>query len=434
MAIYHFSASIVSGGKGSSVVAAAAYQSGERLESGLDGLVKDYQRKERVLYKDIMLPFDAPARLRNREVLWNEVEKMEGVKGRYARRVILALPREPTLEQNIKLLKRFVKRAFTDRGMVADVAIHDDGLGNPHAHILLTMRPFNLDGTWGQKSKSIVERDADGKAICIGRDKKGRKRYKHTTVNLTDWNSKDRLKVWRKEWADEANCFLALAGSKARIDHRSYKEQGIDKFPTKHRGPKVSQMEAKGIKTEVGNYNRLAEEYNQGKLQLTATEKERLETTTKEIEEINQKLAKINTQRAKVEALESLLESQKSEKNEKEKKLAKLKIDLREEYYDETKECMVYGRLHIQNRPSGLFAVLSHKQKEFDQKRRDALKAERKLEDEVEFLKCKIEDTQKELDFERTMLTWVNPEITSQKAKSQQRKQQPRQRGMYVGR
>ncbi len=142
IAIYHCSIKIISRGKGKSAVAAAAYRAGEKLSNDFDGETHDYTHKGGVVHTEILLPDNAPAAFSDRAVLWNAVEKIEKAKNaQLAREIEIALPRELTREQGISLVREYVKEQFVNAGMCADFAIHDTGGGNPHAHIMLTMRP-----------------------------------------------------------------------------------------------------------------------------------------------------------------------------------------------------------------------------------------------------------------------------------------------------
>ena len=162
------------------------------------------------------------------------------------------MPVELTKEQNIFLVREYVKRYFVAQGMCADIAIHDTGGGNPHAHVLLTMRPFNEDRTWGDKQKKEYILNKDGEKQY---DKKT-KSYKCKSVPTTNWNSQDNAEIWREAWAEYVNANLEHRNHPARVDHRSYKRQGIDQIPTIHLGVAASQMEKRGIRTERGNINR----------------------------------------------------------------------------------------------------------------------------------------------------------------------------------
>lgn len=266
MAIYYMTMSVMSGNKGQSAVAHSAYQSGDRLHDDADGLVKNYSRKERIVATGIAVPNHAPAWAQERERLWNEVEKVEGARGRYARNWVFAIPNELTPEQQQKLVADFIKKEFVDRGMVADWAIHqadkDNKADNAHVHIMTTVRPFEKDGSWGQKSHSIMERDANGKLIFTTRDSKGRKQYKKRKVFTTDWNEKSTLLAIRKGWADVCNLSLAAAGYDERIDERSYAERGLDILPQIHLGHAAAGMERRGERSRLGDINRAVAEIN----------------------------------------------------------------------------------------------------------------------------------------------------------------------------
>lgn len=252
MAIYHLHTKIISRSKGKSSVGASAYRSGEKLYNERDGLEHDYTRKKGVVHKEILTPINAPKWAENREKLWNEVEKIEKSKNsQLAREIDIALPNELTLEKQIELLREYVQEIFVDNGMVSDFVIHDKKDGNPHAHIMLTMRPFDENGEWGSKAKKEYLLDKHGNKIY---DKKGN--AKSRKIESTNWNKKETLEHWREQWAFYTNKVLEKEHIKAKIDHRSYFERGIDKLPMKHEGVAVRAMESRGINTEIGNLNR----------------------------------------------------------------------------------------------------------------------------------------------------------------------------------
>ncbi len=235
MAIYHCSIKIISRGKGKSAVAAAAYRAGEIIKNEYDGIVHDYTHKGGVAHTEILLPNHVPAAYQSRAVLWNAVEKVERYRtAQLAREIELALPMELTREQNISLARDYVRRHFVVAGMCADLCVHDKGDGNPHAHILLTMRPLEQDGTWGAKSYT-----------------EGGKK-----VPTTDWHDKAKAEEWRAAWAAAVNAELERQGIAERIDHRSFARQGVERIPTVHLGVAASQMERKGFVTDRGSINR----------------------------------------------------------------------------------------------------------------------------------------------------------------------------------
>ncbi|HGO6707105.1 TPA: Ti-type conjugative transfer relaxase TraA, partial [Legionella pneumophila] len=231
MAIYRFSAQPISRSQGRSVVASSAYRSGEKIIDERTGTTYDYTDKNDVVHKEIFLPESAPQWMSERSKLWNAVELGENRKdAQLAREVQLALPRELTIEQNTELVREFVKTEFVALGMVADVCFHnpkgDDGLYQPHAHILLTLREVDEEG-FGLKERA--------------------------------WNDKALLEHWREEWANCQNRHLALHGIDQRVDHRSYKEQGIPLEPQYKIGAKCAQQHM----ARLADHQRIAKENGQ---------------------------------------------------------------------------------------------------------------------------------------------------------------------------
>lgn len=252
MAIYHLSIKIISRGKGKSAVAAASYRSGEKIKNEYDGIVHDFTRKGGIAHTEILLPQNAPQEFSDRGTLWNSVEKIEKSKNsQLAREIEIALPKELNREKQIELVREYVKENFVKVGMCADIALHDKNDGNPHAHILLTMRPLNEDKTWGAKSKKEYILDENREKVKL---KNGN--YKTRKINTVDWNEQDKAEEWRKTWADITNKYLEENSIQEKVDHRSYQRQGIEEIPTIHLGVSASQMEKKGIATDRGNINR----------------------------------------------------------------------------------------------------------------------------------------------------------------------------------
>ena len=252
IAIYHWNIGIVSRGKGKSAVAAAAYRSGEKLTNEWDGLTHDYTKKGGVVHSEILLPAHAPPAFSDRSTLWNSVELSEkSNNAQLAREVEIALPVELSREEQTRLVREYCSSQFVSKGMIADFNLHDTGGGNPHAHILLTMRPLDEKGAWLPKSKKEYVLDENGEKIRLPSG-----RYKTRKVDLVDWNNRENAEVWRRAWADLANDFLAQNNRPERIDHRSYERQGIEQIPTVHVGVSATQMEKKGIVTERGELNR----------------------------------------------------------------------------------------------------------------------------------------------------------------------------------
>lgn len=283
MAIYHFSAKTISRAKGQSATASAAYRSGEKLYSERYGKTNHYVRKiQPVIF--ILKPDHAPEWALNRERLWNEVERVEkSSRSQLAREFTMALPIELSEEEQEKLTKEFVQKNFVDKGMVADVAIHRDDKANPHFHVMTTTRPFNPDGKWGLKSTRIIIKDENGKPLYYkSGDKKSRKN------NTTDWDKKETLFEWRKNWADLTNQYLEENGYSERISEKSYAELGENKKPTIHEGYVAREMDKRGKVSERVEKNKAIKKENYEK-QKEQKEKIREETTIKIVQSYSPK-------------------------------------------------------------------------------------------------------------------------------------------------
>ena len=233
MAIYHFSAKVISRANGSSAVASAAYRAAERLHDDRLGRDHDFSNKAGVIHSEIMLPEGAPERLNDRTTLWNEVEAGEKRKdAQLAREVEFSIPRELDQQQSVQLARDFVENQFVDRGMVADLNVHwdfaEDGSPKPHAHVMLSMREAGPEG-FGQK--------------------------------VRDWNRTELLKKWREAWADHVNERLAELDIDARIDHRTLEAQGIELEPQHKIGPAGSRRLDRGEDAErADDHLRIASE------------------------------------------------------------------------------------------------------------------------------------------------------------------------------
>lgn len=233
MAIYHCSIKIGSRAKGQSAVAASAYRSGEKLTDKETGLISDYTRKSGIVFSEIALCENAPSEYSNRETLWNAVHSIEKNKNAQLwREFEVALPKELKRDEQIETVRDFVSK-LTEHGMCIDWALHDKGDGNPHAHIMATMRSIELNGKWSPKSRKVYDLDEKGERIFQKVDKSGRKQYKNHKEDYNDWNAKERVEEWRSAWADCCNARLA---ERERIDHRSFDRQGINQIPTVHEG------------------------------------------------------------------------------------------------------------------------------------------------------------------------------------------------------
>ena len=227
MAIYHFSAKVISRSAGRSAVAAAAYRSADRLHDERLDRDHDFTNKSGVVHSEVLLPDNAPNEWRDRERLWNDVEAFEKRKdAQLAREIEFAIPREMNQQQGIELARDFVQSEFVDAGMIADLNVHWDvganGEPKPHAHVMLTMREVVVDENgeagFGQK--------------------------------VRDWNRTELVEQWRERWAEHVNTRLAELDIDARIDHRSLEAQGIDLEPQDKIGPAASRMEGRGLEIE----------------------------------------------------------------------------------------------------------------------------------------------------------------------------------------
>ena len=194
--------------------------------------------------------------------MWNSVELFEkNSNAQLARNFIISLPKELSIEENKKMIEEYVQNNFVKEGMIVDLAIHDesrDGNQNIHAHIMTIVRPINEDGTWGQKSKKEYILDEKGEKIL---NKNGKPKTRK--VELTTWNDKGNVEKWRENFSDLCNKYLERAGAEKRVDHRSFKRQGIKQIPTIHLGASASAMERKGIRTEKGDINREIKKQNE---------------------------------------------------------------------------------------------------------------------------------------------------------------------------
>lgn len=298
MAIYHLEAKVVSRGAGRSAVAASAYLSCSKILNDYDGVQHDFTRKKGLVWEQVFLPEYAPAEWQDRSVLWNAVEEIEKTKdSRLAREFVAALPIEMNKSDWQKLLTEFIREQFVADGMCADVAIHDTNGHNPHAHILLTVRPLNKNGAWQYKTEKEYlcvrdgeERDftaaefkaaqADGwekqyqykvgkkkvymapsaaEAQGYERVSKYPKSTKFGRQNPISerWNSEEQLLIWREKWTEVTNKYLAqYPWIEARIDHRSHADRGLDEQPTIHEGVAARALEQKGIVSDRCEINR----------------------------------------------------------------------------------------------------------------------------------------------------------------------------------
>ena len=297
MAIYHLEAKVVSRGAGRSAVAASAYLSCSHLYNDYDGIQHDYTKKQGLAWQEVFLPAMAPPEWKDREQLWNAVEEVEIAKdSRLAREFVVALPIELNREERVELLQEFIQEQFVSDGMCADAAIHDTDGHNPHAHILLTVRPLDERGKWQYKTekeylcmKNGEERGFTASEFRTAQNDGWEKQYPYKVgkkkVYMTPsaaevqglvrvdkhpkstrygrqnpiserWNSEEQLTAWRAAWADVSNRYLERAGREERIDHRSNAARGLDEIPTIHEGVTAQALERKGIISDRCEINR----------------------------------------------------------------------------------------------------------------------------------------------------------------------------------
>ena len=268
MAIFHCQIKIISRGKGKTATAAAAYRSGTKIVDDEFGETHDYTRKGGVVFSEILLCVNAPSKYSDRQTLWNEVQKIEKQKNaQLCREVEVALPIEFPRDEQIEVVREYIKKNFTDKGMIADWSLHDKSDGNPHAHILLTMRPLKQNGEWGAKRKDSYALDDNGNRIPVidpktGKQKigaRGRKMWERISIQSTDWNDQTKAEEWRKSWADICNEHLK---GQAHIDHRSYARQGKEQLPMLHESYAARKIVKRGGYSYIIEYNEQVRKFN----------------------------------------------------------------------------------------------------------------------------------------------------------------------------
>lgn len=321
MAIYHLEAKVVSRGTGRSAVADSAYLSCSKILNDYDGVQHDYTHKKGLVWQEVFLPEFAPSEWKERGVLWNAVEENEKTKdSRLAREFVVALPIELNETQWEKLLSDFISGTFVADGMCADVAIHDPYPPghNPHAHIMLTVRPLDEKGNWQYKTqkeylcvKNGEEQGFTADEFKIAQTEGWEKQYQYKvgkkkvymTASAAEakgyervskypkstkygrqnpiaerWNSEEQLVLWRAAWADVTNRHLETVGHEERIDHRSHADRGLTEQPTIHEGVVARALEKKGIVSDRCELNRQIKADNALLRELKATVKKLMQT------------------------------------------------------------------------------------------------------------------------------------------------------------
>ena len=273
-----------------------------RIYNDYDGVTHDYTRKRGLIYEQVFLPDNAPKEWSDRSVLWNAVEEAEKTKdSRLSREFVIALPVEFDLSVWERMLQEYIKWNFVNRGMCADLCIHDTDGHNPHAHIMLTVRPLNKDGTWQRKTEKeyLCVRNGEergftsaeykaaqndgwekqylykigkkkeylppSKAEGLERVNKYPKSTKYGRQNPISeaWNSEETLLEWRERWASLVNSYFKEFEMDESIDHRSFRARGIKKQPTVHVGVSGFAIVKKKRYCDRYELNRLIRQDNQ---------------------------------------------------------------------------------------------------------------------------------------------------------------------------
>lgn len=274
----HFSLNIISRKDGRSTVAAAAYRSDEKLYDERNGRSFQFKKHEEQPESFILAPSHAPEWVNDREKLWNEVEKVEKRwTSQLSREIVIALPNDLNNEQQRELIENYTKSQFVEKGMVADVNIHRDKDHNPHAHIMLTMRPFNEDGSWGEKRPFSGEFDEKGRKIYLD----------------NPWDNKDNLSLWRDNYQELVNATYERLNLERRFDLRSFERQGRDEKATVHMGHVAAGIEERakekalknGIEYKpVTNEGMLNEKIKKANAELAPYQRELVKTDSKIID------------------------------------------------------------------------------------------------------------------------------------------------------
>ncbi|TCM51103.1 plasmid mobilization system relaxase [Rhizobium sp. PP-F2F-G48] len=240
MAIMFVRAQVIGRGAGRSVVSAAAYRHRTRMMDERAGTQFRYEGgAAELVHEELALPADTPAWLRQAiegrtvagasEALWNAVEAFETrVDAQLAREMIFALPEELSRKENIALVREFVEQNLTRHGMVADWVYHDKD-GNPHVHLMTTLRPLTEEG-FGAKKVAVMGEDGKPLRVVTPDRPNGKIVYRLWAGDA------ETMKGWKLAWAETANRHLALAGHDIRIDGRSYEEQGLEGLAGRHLG------------------------------------------------------------------------------------------------------------------------------------------------------------------------------------------------------
>ena len=320
MSIYHCSIKIFSRSSGRSAVSAAAYRSGERLVSSATGLIYDCSRKGGVIMNEIILPENTPSRLSDRSILWNEVQQIEKRSdAQFAREIEVALPKKIERSDQIDCVRDFIWESWV---------LHDKGDGNPHAHIMLTVRGINENEGWQKKQRSVFANtmdsvgrpvydpafpsydpadkestakywipvlDENGKQKTRVREGKGTEYlWERISIPANDWNEHGKCEEWRRSWSEHCNKYLP---KELPIDHRSYERQGLDAEPTIHEGVTARKIEINGKVSDRCEVNRGIRQRNLTRKNLAEEINIIAEFIISKIKELYERITKVFTGR-----------------------------------------------------------------------------------------------------------------------------------------
>lgn len=279
--VFHIGLIRRSKGTTRSAVDAMAYLLGREWKSEYDGNTYDHKAKVgEVVYNRILAPPDTPEFAFQPFVLAHAIEWAEKANNaQLLRHLYFSIPPELSRAMQIALLNDYA-HTFVEQGMIALLALHDAGTGNPNGHLLLTMRPLLPDGSFAPKSKHEHVLDEQGQRL---KNKDGKAKRKKITT--TDWSYQGNGEIWRRTWAETTNKYLSAAGLDISIDYRSLKRRGILRIPTVYMSPADHQAERRGEQTELGELNRWIQAENERR------EKEELrrEAINQLLEEFQQK-------------------------------------------------------------------------------------------------------------------------------------------------
>lgn len=291
--MYHLSVKPISRSAGRSATGAAAYRSGEKIHDERTDIDHDYTRKRGVEHQEIITPGESPEWAHDREKLWNAAEAAENRKdARVAREYEVAIPKELSKEKGIELVRTFAKELSERYGVAVDVSVHKDhrtdwqghakGFESYHAHLMSTTRTLDRNGLGEKATIELSDSKRKSLGLCKGSEE---------------------ITQVRELWAKTANRYLEREGHQHRIDHRSLKDQGIEREPTQHLGPQATYLERKGTKTDIGDVNRRIEQaYEKG-----LADRAELTRINPKVIELDTDLKKALEERARTEKLMSKL-------------------------------------------------------------------------------------------------------------------------------